>query len=123
MDVLLVDDQDCVREVLAELLEDAGLNVTSASSGEEALCCMSRSGPPNVLVTDLDLGPGVSGLALADDVAGRWPQVGVVFITGRPWLLQERDLHARQRFVQKPCPASKLIGAVEELRPDERISA
>ncbi len=62
VDVLLVEDQGPVRAVLAELLEDAGLEVAEAASGEAALCCIARAGPPDVLVTDLDLGPGVGGL-------------------------------------------------------------
>ena len=41
-DVLLVEDQDCVREVLADLLMDAGLEVAEASSGEEALDTLAR---------------------------------------------------------------------------------
>jgi len=117
MDVLVVDDQDAVREVLAELLEDVGLDVAEAASGEEALSRIARSGPPDVLVTDLDLGSGVSGLRLADDIAQQWPDVGIVFISGRPWLMAQHKLRPQERFLEKPCPFGELLDAVESLRP------
>jgi CheY-like chemotaxis protein len=114
--VLLVEDQDTVREVLAEVLEDGGNDVIEASTGEEALDVISRRGPPEVLVTDLDLGEGLSGLSLADNVARDWPQVGIVFISGRPWLMQHHPLRAQEYFLEKPCPANKLLETVEKLR-------
>ena len=116
-DVLLVEDQDCVREVLADLLMDAGLEVAEAASGEEALDSLAESGPPDVLVTDLDLGEGVSGLALAEDLSRKWPTLGVVFISGRPWLIDQHPLRPRERFLEKPCLAHQLLAAVHELRP------
>ena len=115
--VLLVEDQDPVREVLAEVLEDGGNDVIEAATGEEALNVISRRGPPEVLVTDLDLGEGLSGLKLADNVARDWPQVGVVLISGRPWLMRHHALRPREHFLEKPCPANKLLETVEKLRP------
>jgi CheY-like chemotaxis protein len=115
--VLLVEDQGAVREVLAEVLQDGGNDVTEAATAEEALDLMSHRGPPEVLVTDLDLGEGLNGLNLADDVARYWPEVGIVFISGRPWLLQHHTLRAHERFLKKPCTAAKLLETVEKLRP------
>lgn len=116
-DVLLVEDQDSVREVLADLLVDAGMDVTEACSGEEAIDKLTQGIPPDVLVTDLDLGAGVSGLTLAEDLTRKWPSLGVVFISGRPWLIDQHPLRARERFLEKPCAAHRLIDAVKELRP------
>ncbi|MGH7155758.1 MAG: response regulator [Acetobacteraceae bacterium] len=113
MQVLLVEDQDSVRETLAELLADAGLDVGEAASGEQALDMVAAGGPPDVVVTDLDLGSGLSGLVLGERLAATWPEIGVVYITGRPWLIQDHRLGPRERFLQKPCSSARLIDAIE----------
>lgn len=113
MQVLLVEDQDSVRQTLAELLADAGLEVDEAASGEEALDMVAADGPPDVVVTDLDLGSGVSGLALGEKLAAAWPEIGVVYITGRPWLIQGHRFRPQERFLEKPCSSERLIDAIE----------
>jgi hypothetical protein len=65
MDVLVVEDDDGVRENLAEFLADSGFQVEQAESAEDGLMLMEGYGLPGVLVTDLDLGPGIGGLVLA----------------------------------------------------------
>jgi DNA-binding response OmpR family regulator len=88
MDVLLVDDETLLRETLAEDLADAGLDVAEAPDAEAALDAASAAGqadgPPRVVVTDVNLGRGMDGLALAAEVRRRWPEVGVVVMTGKP---------------------------------------
>lgn len=113
MQVLLVDDQDSVRMTLAELLADAGLDVEEAASGEEALDIVTAGGPPDVVVTDLDLGRGVGGLALGEKLAAEWPEIGIVYITGRPWLIQGHRFGPHERFLEKPCSSERLVAAIE----------
>src|SRR5690349_17822366 len=77
MDVLVVDDEALVREVVTEGLADGGLAVAEAPSAEHALALTETSGAPEVVVTDVDLGRGMNGLALAEEVHRRWPDAGV----------------------------------------------
>ena len=56
--VLLVEDDALVRECLHELLNDIGGRVSDAASAAEALERIAAEGVPDVLVTDLQLGPG-----------------------------------------------------------------
>src|SRR6266404_8186598 len=51
--VLLVEDDPDISEVLAQLLEDEGVHVSSASNGREALTSLQRGAPPDVIVLDL----------------------------------------------------------------------
>jgi DNA-binding NtrC family response regulator len=113
MMVLLVEDQDMVREILAELLADEGLDVEQASSAEEALDLVKQGHVPDAVTTDIDLGAGASGLWLGSQLAHRTPRIGVVYITGRPWLIQHHVMIDGERFVQKPCRASVLLAAIE----------
>jgi DNA-binding response OmpR family regulator len=119
MYVLLVEDEALIREMLAEDLADAGLDVAEAPSAEVALVVAAAAGqtgkPPCVLVTDVNLGGGMDGLALAREVRRRWPEVGVVYVTGRPSKLDGHALGARERFLPKPFGPSRLTAAVHQL--------
>jgi len=116
MDVLVVEDDDGVRESLAEFLVDSGFQVEQAESAEDGLMLMEGCGLPGVLVTDLDLGPGIGGLVLAQTIAERWRAIPVIFISGRPWLLQSHPLGPRERFLAKPFRHSSLMQVIKELR-------
>ena len=102
MDVLLVEDEVLVREMLAEDLADAGLDVAEATDAEttlEAVEVVGASGrPPCVLVTDVNLGAGMDGLALVAEMRRRWPGMGGVVITGKP-----SDLDGRRSDPREVC--------------------
>ncbi len=61
--VLLVDDEEALRELLAQNLEDRGYDVLVAAGGEAALALLSAGETVDVLVTDLSM-PGMNGIAL-----------------------------------------------------------
>jgi DNA-binding response OmpR family regulator len=112
MDVLLVEDEPLVREILTETLEEAGLDVAEMPTGEAALQATVEAAKPAVVVTDVDLGPGMSGFALAREARRRWPDVGVVYISGRPSNLQGHALDPRERFLPKPFMPDALVRTV-----------
>ncbi len=117
MDVLLVEDEDLLREILSENLADAGLAVVTAATAEEALGAAAGpdAGPPAVVVTDVDLGPGMDGLALAEEVERRWPGVGVVVVTGNWSNLNRRTPRPRERHLPKPFTPPSLLAEVRSL--------
>jgi len=118
MDVLLVEDEPIVREILFEALHDAGLKVADAPDAETALGATSpptKAPSPAVVVTDVDLGTGLNGVALAAEARRRWPGVGVVYITGRPSNLNGHALGARDRFLPKPFRPDALVRMVRAL--------
>ncbi len=119
MDVLLVEDEALVRELLAEVLADAGLDVAEAPSAEAALDAAGVAGgagrPPSVLVTDVNLGGGMDGLALAAEARRRWPDLGVVVMTGKPANLDGRRPDPREVRLLKPFGPHRLAAAVGEL--------
>jgi DNA-binding NtrC family response regulator len=115
MDVLVVDDEDLVREIVSENLMEDGLQVTGAVCAEDALEIAGRSGVPEVLVTDVNLGPGMDGFILADEVHRRWPSVGVVIMTGNAANFGVRGTEENERFLEKPFGPARLVTAVREL--------
>jgi CheY-like chemotaxis protein len=119
MDVLLVEDEALIRELLAEYLADVGLDVTEAPSAEAALGAVTAAGeagqPPSVVVTDVNLGWGMDGLALVAEVQRRWPEVGVIVMTGNPANLNGRCFGPHEVCLLKPFAPSQLAVAVHDL--------
>ncbi len=101
--ILVVDDEEEVREILAETLEEFGYAVLTAASGEEALPVLARDGGVALVITDVRM-PGMSGLDLAAEVRQRWPAVKVVLISG--YFLPQGP---PQRFLKKPFHMKELV--------------
>jgi CheY-like chemotaxis protein len=119
-DVLVVEGEALVRDMVAEVLRDAGLRVAEAASAEAALRAVDAAAePPNVLVTGIRLGPGaLDGRALAAELRRRAPDVGVVYLAGRPADLAEDDASdGRERWLPRPFEPARLARMVCEMAP------
>ena len=81
--VLLVDDEDVVRRVVARMLERAGATVHVAPNGAEALEYLSAHGAPSIVLTDLVM-PVMGGLELVQRVGAQWPDLPVLVMSGFP---------------------------------------
>ncbi len=80
--VLLVEDEELLRKVVARILDRAGYRVLVARSGDESIAlCEKASVPIDVLVTDVVM-PGMGGKELAMRMAERFPAIKVLFMTG-----------------------------------------
>ena len=79
--VLLVDDEDLVRESTCQMLEELGYEVTAANSADAALSIVDGGRTFDILVTD-HLMPGVTGVELARIVLSRCPGTRVLIISG-----------------------------------------
>ena len=116
MDVLLVEDEPSIREFLQDDLTDAGLSVVPAPNAEMGLAAAANDNqPPVVLVTDVDLGPGMDGLALAHEAQRRWPTLAVVVMTGDERNLARMPEAMRSSCFVKPFSPLRLANKVKEL--------
>jgi len=77
--VLVVDDEQSLRKVLAATLQREGYEVTVCGDGEEAISALERDGA-DVVVTDLVM-PRMDGLTLLRKVVARHPDVPVIVVT------------------------------------------
>lgn len=80
--ILLVEDEEPVRLLVRETLEDAGYKVLEASHGEDAIERLSRTGEPIHLVLSDVVMPKMGGRDLAERVASRHPEIKMLFISG-----------------------------------------
>ena len=122
MRVLLIDDDPLVRQLLADTLADEGIEVDGLANAEDALVLLGAGQVPDVLVADIDLGPGLSGLDLAGIARERHPAVEVVLISGTapPPGRVSPDRH--ERFLQKPFAPAALAEAVRGAARDAAAS-
>lgn len=115
MRALFVEDHAEVRELLALLMEDEGLQIVACADAESALAAYEAE-PVELLLTDVSL-PGLSGLELARRLRERDPGLGVIFTTGLPPGEEMRALGGRTRALLKPFEPDELLAAIEALGP------
>jgi CheY-like chemotaxis protein len=113
--VLLVEDDDDNRELMAEVLAASGCEVLSASSGQEGLRKLSEHSV-DVVVTDVGM-PGMGGLEMARAAKAIAPKVPVVVVTG--WAERDDIASARGRDVDavliKPVDPDALTQMVTDV--------
>ena len=79
--LLVVDDDEGVREVTATRLTEAGYAVREAASGLQALASLEGNPCVDLVVLDFAM-PGMNGAEAAAELRKRWPAMPVVFVTG-----------------------------------------
>jgi len=79
--VLIVEDEDELREVARKLLERQGYTVLAAANADDAIRLFAQGGPIDVLLTDVVM-PGTSGPELARRLIDRRPALKVIYMTG-----------------------------------------
>ncbi len=111
--VLLVEDDDDNRELMAEVLAAAGFEVVSAASGRDGLKSLSER-PVDVIVTDVGM-PGMGGLELAAAAKTVAPSVPVLVVTG--WAEREDIATASDvdAVLVKPVDPDALAQAVADV--------
>jgi len=123
--VLLVEDEPLVRLVTAEILADAKFQIIEAANAEEALTVLRAGVMVDVLLSDVEMPPGITGYELAWQVYGHWTTIEILITSGREWP-REGDLPPRAAFLAKPCPHSALVlhvrAAAERARTARALS-
>jgi len=121
--VLLVEDEQMVRDLFRDVLAGAGYAVLEAASGEAALEIASRRDTPiHVMVTDVVM-PGMGGGELVARMASARPDMRVIYVSGYTddVLVRRGVLDSGVPFLQKPCMPDDLVRAVREaLRAPDR---
>ena len=109
--ILVVDDEEPIRDLLSWMLGDAGHVVHSASEGFGALTFL-RDNPVDIMLSDINM-PGMDGLELSRRVQAEFPGLPILLISGRP---PPKGVRA---FIAKPFRWDALAKAIASLaRPD-----
>jgi nitrogen-specific signal transduction histidine kinase len=122
--ILLVDDDDAVREVLARGLQERGYRLLEASTGPEALDILRRSADDiDLVVTDVAM-PGMSGVDLAHRALQLRTFLPFIFVSGQPRevLPDFGSLEQDHPLLEKPFPPDVLATCVRA-RLDSRSTS
>ncbi|MGH9825239.1 MAG: ATP-binding protein, partial [Blastocatellia bacterium] len=124
--ILVVDDDEGPRKMVAAVLTGAGYKVLQASSAAAALTqCRELNGPIHLMVTDLVM-PQVGGIELAERAAMLRPGMRVLLMSGRPDEVSLPGISlAETPFLQKPFSIDALSRKVRELldQPGDRAQS
>jgi CheY-like chemotaxis protein len=113
--VLVVEDNDDVRELAESVLGMAGYAVLAAASGEQALALLREGARVDVLFTDVIMPGGMNGLQLVDEARRLRPRLPVLVTTGYMDELpgQGREHGQRLDILVKPYKHGDLLERVE----------
>ena len=79
--ILVIDDENVIRELMREILERAGYDTIGAGTADEALDLLADN-EIGLVVSDIVM-PGLTGLELLEEVRARRPSLPVILVTGR----------------------------------------
>jgi DNA-binding NtrC family response regulator len=114
--ILVVDDEELIRETLAEYLTQEGFSVTACASGELALREAERH-PFAIAICDMQMPPGMDGLELLDRLLQISPETGVVLITAYATVENAVEAFGRgaHDYLMKPILLDEVLGKVRRL--------
>lgn len=106
--VLLVEDEEIVRELIAEALREAGMAVIEAESADAAMGLLMEGVLVSFLVTDVQMPGSMDGLELARRVQADYPTIGVLVTSSKP-----APAASAFEFIQKPYEPSAVAVLVK----------
>jgi two-component system response regulator PilR (NtrC family) len=121
--LLLVDDEQALREVIAERLGDNGYRVEQAGTGEEALERLNEFAF-DILITDLRL-PGVDGRQVLDEALARYPDITAIVITGFGGVREAVEVTrlGAEGFITKPFQFDELMHELSTAAEKRRLKS
>lgn len=113
--ILVLDDQQYLREIMAAILEDAGYPTLAVATPEEALQRLDEL-HPDLLILDVSL-RGTTGLVFLEELRGRsaWRTLPVIMMSGDPGKLLAVEGRADVVALRKPFDVSALVAEIERL--------
>jgi two-component system cell cycle sensor histidine kinase/response regulator CckA len=115
--LLIVDDEELVRAVVARTLQQEGYEVIKARDGSEAIDCLEQvGGSIDLVICDVVM-PVMGGLELAEELGRRYPHIPLLWMSGRGQevRLSSHDVGRDRPLLQKPISGEVLLRTVAQL--------
>lgn len=115
--IMLVEDNESVRQCLAQILQKNRFDILQAENGDQAIqIALQNIQPIDLLITDIIM-PKMNGKELSDQMKILFPHLAIIYMSGYPLDIisqhgiQEEDIS----FLQKPFPEENLIQLIDEI--------
>jgi DNA-binding NarL/FixJ family response regulator len=124
--VVVVEDDDLLRSLLADSLERAGFNVNTAANAADARRAI-HTADPDAVVLDIDLGQGPNGFDIAETLRRDSKDVGIVFLTSIPdsrFVGKEyKDIPKNEAYINKSLISESkiIVDALEAVLRDSDL--
>ena len=110
--ILVLEDDEIIRSLMVDVLEEFGAVVTSFPSADEGMIYLERGDDPvDLIVSDIQMPGLLNGYDLSRVVAHRWPSVQVLLTSGNAYMAEQ--LGSSVRFLPKPWSTEHLLECVQ----------
>jgi CheY-like chemotaxis protein len=115
--ILVVDDDELVREVTLRWLASLGYRTIAAATGREALAALCQDGAVDLLITDVHMDDDMNGIDLAREARRMRPEIKVLFMSGAAGdaLVPDGGDGSDVNLLVKPCSKAELAQKVRKI--------
>lgn len=112
--ILVVDDEDNVRLLIKEELEEAGYEIIDASNAEKGLEVLKENKDIDIVCTDIEM-PDISGLEFAGEIRKKFSDIKIIFLTAYSHYKSEMASWAADAYVVKSMDLTELKDTISNL--------
>jgi CheY-like chemotaxis protein len=112
--VLVVEDEALLRMNTVDVVEEAGFEVIEAANAKQAMQALEDRSDIQIILSDIDMPPGMDGMELVALVRDRWPPIEIILVSGQ---IASADVRLPQRgmFFSKPYRSQELVAAITRM--------
>ncbi len=112
--VLVVEDEPLLRMNTVDIVEEAGFPTLEAANAKQAIHLLEVRTDIKIILSDIDMPPGMDGITLVAMVRRRWPPVAIILVSGQ---IASADVVIPDggRFFSKPVRPAELVATLEEI--------
>jgi DNA-binding NtrC family response regulator len=112
--VLVVEDEEILRKLATEFVEDAGFEAIEAEAADEAVQILERRTDIRIVFTDINMPGRLDGIQLAASIRDRWPPIEIILNSGQD-TPKSHELPSRAVFLPKPYQFTKVVEVLHEM--------
>jgi DNA-binding NtrC family response regulator len=112
--VLIVEHNELLKSLTADIMKDAGFVALQASHADEALAILESRSDIALMLTSVKMPGSTDGLGLAHTVCERWPAIKIIIASSQHRLIGH-DFPKNSRFFLKPYQAQIMISEIRSL--------
>jgi CheY-like chemotaxis protein len=112
--VLVVEDEPLLRMDTVDMVEEAGFCAVEAANAEQAIHLLENRSDIRIILSDIDMPPGMDGMTLVAMVRRRWPPIAIVLVSGH-FASADVVIPEGGKFFSKPIRPAELVATLNRL--------